>query len=627
MNPTNDTVTLVLGDAPQVPDFSTYDIRLSCHMHTGANAPEAVADYLSTPAARRHVAIDIEAAGLGADSFTIRCVTAAWAQGEDTHTVLLDPRRADHAAAVRRLTDAADMLILHNASYDMPPLVHYGLVAPASVHKVWDTIVSARMAYPDPAVSKGLEALACREDLLGMEPSGVSMKTAFAAHGISTMAEGWAVMDIDTPVYRLGAMADTVVTLRLAPALLDAVAKWLTSNPFVHPAMTAEEAYALHEREQVTNRVMLATSARGLKVDAVYLDEYTADHEAAREKAAEVLTDAGLDPEAGNVGAGVVAYLDSRGELPAGWPRTETGKLKADKKAMARFADHPLVEAQQQVAKLSKVSGYLTKVAAYAEVTGRVHPQVGVLGASATGRMAYREPELQQFPHDARGILVPDNPGEGKGWTSIDWSSIEPVVVANSAGDREFLAGFNDHGADLYAPIVEQAGVTRKVAKVVLLAAMYGQGRALLASNLGVGEDEAAAIQAKVFEAMPKTKQFLDGLRAAGDKHRCIMTADKRLLPIPSDKEGRVMGYKATNYFTQGSSYSVLSETINSLYRAGLSDHLQLAIHDELVVSTEAAEAVREIMGAPPTWFEEFCGHKVVFRTDSNPLPERWKYV
>ena len=627
MNQTNHAVTTVPGDAPQVPDFSTYDLRLGCHMHTGANAPAAVHDYLADPINSRHVALDIEAAGLGAKSFTMRCVTAAWTQGEDTHTVLLDPRRRDHAEAVRRLTDAADLLILHNAAYDMPPLVHYGLVAAESVHKVYDTIVSARMAFPDPAVSKGLEALACRDDLLGMPNNDVSMKTAFAAHGISTMTEGWEVMDIDSAVYRLGAMADTVVTLRLAPVLLDAVARWLTSNPFVHPAMTADEAYALHEREQVTNRVMLATSARGLKVDTEYLDKYTADHEAAREKAAEALTDAGLDPEAGNLGATLVAHLDAQGELPASWPRTETGKLKADKKAMARLADHPLVAAQQQVAKLAKVSNYLNKVASYADITGRVHPQVGVLGASATGRMSYREPELQQFPHDARGILVPDNPGEGRGWTSIDWASVEPVVVANSAGDRDFLAGFNDHGADLYEPIVKQAGVTRKVAKVVLLAAMYGQGRALLASNLGVDVDEAAVIQDKVFEAMPATKRFLDALRTMGDKHQCIMTADKRLLPIPRDKQGRVQAYRATNYYTQGTSYSILSCAINSIHRAGLSDHIQLAMHDELVVDTEAAEAVRELMETPPQWLEEFAGHKVILRTDANILPERWKYV
>ena len=630
-------VTTTPGAPPVTPNYSTYDLRLAAYMHTGTNAVYKVQDYLAEPMTARHVAIDIEAAGLGAKAFTMRCVTAAFTQGTDTHTVLLDPRRDDHAAVVRELTDAADLLILHNAAYDVPPLVHYGLVSPESVYKVWDTVVSARMAYPDTLVPKNLEALAGRDDLLDMPDNDVSMKMAFTAHGISTTAAGWGTMDIDAPVYRLGAMADTVVTLRLAPKLVDAVVAWLTSNPFANPPTTPEAALALHEREQTTNRVMLATSARGLKVDADYLATYTAEHEAARDKAAEheaardkaaeALTAAGLDPEAGNVGAKLVELLDSRGELPESWPRTATGKLKADQKAMALLEGHPLAEAQQRVAKLAKVSGYLTKVAAYAEVTGRVHPQVGVLGASATGRMAYREPELQQFPHDARGILVPDNPGEGKGWVSIDWSSVEPVVVANAAGDREFLAGFNDHGADLYAPIVEQAGVTRKVAKKVLLAAMYGQGRALLASNLGVTEDEAAATQAKVFAAMPKTRQFLDGLRTTGDSYGMTMTADGRLLPVPTDVQGRVMGYKATNYFTQGTAYSVLSESINAIHLAGLAEHVQLAMHDELIVDAEAAEDVRRIMETPPAWLESFAGHKVVLRTDSNPLPDRWEYV
>lgn len=620
-------VTTTPGAPPVVPDYSTYDMRLAAHMHTGANAVVTVCDYLAEPMTARHVAIDIEAAGLGAKAFTVRCVTAAFDFGGDTHAVLLDPRHIDHAETVRALTDAADLLILHNAAYDVPPLVHYGLMSPASVYKVWDTVVSARMAYPDTLVPKNLAALAGRDDLLDMPDNDVDMKTAFTAHGISTTAAGWETMDIDAPVYRLGAMADTVVTLRLAPKLVDAVVNWLTSNPFVNPPTTAEAALALHEREQITNRVMLATSARGLKVDTDYLAAYTAEHEAVREVAASALTEAGLDPEAGNLGANVVAYLDARGELPEPWPRTATGKLKADQKAMALLEGHPLAEAQQQVAKLAKVSGYLTKVADYAAVTGRVHPQVGVLGASATGRMAYREPELQQFPHDARGILVPDNPGDGAGWTSIDWSSIEPVVVANAAGDREFLAGFNDHGADLYEPIVKQAGVTRKVAKVVLLAAMYGQGRTLLASNLGVSEDEAAVIQGKVFEAMPATRRFLDGLRTTGDSYGLTMTADGRLLPVPSDKQGRVMGYKATNYFVQGSSYSVLSESINAIYRAGLAEHVQLAMHDELVVSTEAAEAVQRIMETPPEWLESFCGNPVILRTDTNPLPTRWAYV
>ena len=623
------TLNVDLGPAPEVPSYTTYDVRLGATLYTGDDAVAEVravlaGQYGTVPT----VAVDIEAAGLGALSFTMRCVTFAYDTADGTHAVLLDPRRPEHAELIAALTAAAPLLVLHNGAYDIPPLVAHGLLALGDIHKVWDTWVAASMAYTDKAEAKGLAALAVRDDLLAMRDNAVTMKAAFNAHGVGRITDGWATMDIDAPVYRLGAMADTVVTLRLAPAVVDAVVKWLTSNPFNSTAAPdRDRALELLEREQVTNRVMLTTSARGLKVDTEYLDTYTAAHEATRAEAAEVITAADLDPEAGNLGAKLVDLLAERGELPDGWPRTPTGKPKADKAAIARLEGHPLAAAQRRIAELGKINGYLTKVAAYAGVTGRVHPQVGVLGASATGRMSYREPELQQFPADARGILVPDNPGEGAGWTSIDWSSIEPVVVANCAGDHEFLHGFNTEGADLYAPIVKQAGVTRKVAKVVLLAAMYGQGRALLANNLGVTEDDAAAIQTKVFAAMPATRSFLDALRNAGDQHRCIMTADGRLLTVPTDPGGRVMGYKATNYFTQGSAYSVLSETINTLHKRGLGDAIRLAMHDELVVDTEAAPEVRKVMETAPDWLVEFSGGPVVLRTDANPLPFRWDYV
>ena len=102
--------TAVPGTPPVTPDYSTYDLRLAAHMHTGANAVDKVHDYLTEPVGPRHVALDIEAAGLGAKAFTMRCVTAAFTQGADTHAVLLDPRRSDHADAVRKLTDAACLL-------------------------------------------------------------------------------------------------------------------------------------------------------------------------------------------------------------------------------------------------------------------------------------------------------------------------------------------------------------------------------------------------------------------------------------------------------------------------------------------------------------------------------------
>ena len=625
-----------LTPAPPVPDFSAWDPTLSAKLHHGSHALDAAREVVRN--APRPVGLDIEAGGLGPLAFSIRCVTAAWDTEDGTHAVILDPRRPDHAQAVKDLTDWAGVLVLHNAAYDWPVLYQYGLVTLEDTAKVWDTVVASRMAYPDPTVSKQLGDLVTRKDLVAMSDTDVTMATAFSAAGYSTQRDGWETMDIDQPVYRLGAMADTVATLRLGPEILEAAVLQLTSSPYATapassalsraPKVDRQRALELVEREQVVNRVMLRRSAVGILVDQEYLGSYQAEHTAALESARAVLEAEGLDPDAGNLGKKVLELLAERGDLPDSWPRTANGGLKADKKAMAQLAEVPaaqeLAAAQRKVADLAKVSGYLEKVSGYAAITGRVHPQVGVLGASATGRMSYREPELQQFSADARPILIPD---PGQEWVSIDWSSIEPVVVANAAGDTDFLHGFNYEAADLYQPIVQYAGVDRKTAKVVLLAAMYGQGRALLAHNLGTTEDQAQEIQARVFQAMPQTRRFLDALRMEADNKGATVTADGRVLPVPTDPAGRVMGYKATNYFTQGTAYSVLSSTIYRLERAGLADAIQLAMHDELVVNAAAQDQVRQVMETAPDWLVEFTGHPVVLRTDTNALPGHWAYV
>lgn len=610
-----------LGPAPAVPDSTDWSPALNAWHHTGDNATEAAAAVLTEDP--RATAWDIEAAGLGPASFTIRCVTVSWDASDGTHVVLLDPRRCDHSQKIEDLARWAYMMVFHNSTYDIPPLYQNGLVPLDCLSKVWDTVIAARMAYPDNTVPKGLEALASRDDVLDLAPGDVKMASAFTAAGWTRQADGWAHADIDMAMYRLGAMADTVVTLRLAPVILEKVVKWITSNPLTPTEVGADTAYGLVDREQQVNRTMLRRSALGIRVDTDYLATYTEDNAVALQSARSVLEDVGLDPAAGNLGSLLVRHLEATGELPANWPRTKTGALSSAKVHMAALESHPLAVAHRKVADLSKVLGYLEKVKTSAEITGRVHPQVGILKAT-TGRMAYSLPELQQFNADARPILVPD---DGKDWTSIDWSSIEPVVVANAAGDHDFLAGFNDHGADLYAPITESAGVTRKVAKVVVLAAMYGQGRALLASNLGVTEDKAMEIQNNVFAAMPRTRTFLDALRVTGDRTGLTMTADKRLLPIPKDPAGKTMGYKATNYFTQGSAYSVMAESIVAIEAAGLGDSIYLSMHDELVVDTEAAPEVQKIMETPPLWLEEFTGNRVVLRTDANPLNGAWRYV
>ena len=774
-----------------VPDHQAYYPHISAWLATGQAARDAV-DILPAGAV---VAVDTETMGLGADSFTLKCLTAAWETPNGTVSILLDPtRRDDDAHAAGELISRAGVLVLHNAAFDVPPLYQNGVMGLADIAKVHDTVIYARMAYPDPIVNKSLESLATK--LVGFPDAEVTMAQLFKANGLTT-AEGFRAFDIDKPIYRLGAMADTVATLRLLPQIqAKAWSRLAEGHPFGEYGVDSGGAVALMEREQEVNRIMLRRSARGLQVDTDYLETYEETHAAELTAATDAIQNAGLDPDAGNLGFLLVTKLEERGELPADWPRTDSGRLRATKDDLPKL-DHPLAAAVRKVAELAKVTGYLTKVQDMVRVTGRVHPQVGILKASATGRMAYSWPELQQFPADARPIIVSDT-----GLTSVDWSQIEPVVMANCAQDWGFLEPF-EAGGDLYAPIVEAAGVTRKVAKVLLLAAMYGQGRNSMAAALGISTEEAQRLQAGMFSAMPTTRGFIDRLRQIGEDHGLIITADGRVLPIPKDpKTGAVFAYKAVNYFCvtpdtliltedlrhvraeeirvgdgvvgfdeysrdsrgrgtgkrffrhatvtnadvtykesveirtsdgkvttcsddhrwlvrspgrqprlawveskdltpdmqllslgtwdtadtrdggylaglydgaelhttrmmegtphvvsvtpvgkrkvlaigtttrtlvangylshncQGSAYSVLSDTIVRLERAGLGDSIHLALHDELVVDTEAAEAVAEIMRTPPEFLLKWTGGRVpVFKTDTNHMGTSWAYV
>ena len=85
-------------------------------------------------------------------------------------------------------------------------------------------------------------------------------------------------------------------------------------------------------------------------------------------------------------------------------------------------------------------------------------------------------------------------------------------------------------------------------------------------------------------------------------------------------------GYLSHN--CQGSAYSVLADTIIRMEAAGLGDSIHLALHDELVVDAEAAEAVAEIMRTPPEFLLKWTGGRVpVFKTDTNHMGRTWLYV
>lgn len=598
-----------------IPSWNDYDPVLNARLATGECARElsrAVHPGYGT------IALDIEGPGLH-DPFTVKCVTAAWHDGDRIQGVLLDPaRRPDDLAALRNIVSSGPELVFHNANFDVLGLVPNAMMTLEEIGKISDTIVYARMAHPDTMVKKKLEAQAARH--LGLVETNAGMTTAFKAAGYKSIEEGYLKMDIDSPVYRFGAMADTICTLRLLPLIKEAAIRQLTDHPFQDHGITERsDAIALMEREQKINRIMLRRGARGLARDLAYLDIYRNQVRVDMDKSTALLQGSGLRP---GVGHDLVTHLDGLGELPADWPRTEkTGKLSSAKKHMERLEklDHPLAQAHRHVVDSERIIGYLEKVENRSRATGRLHPQCGVLGASATGRMSYSEPELQQFPALARPIIIDD----GQGLTSIDWSQIEPVTLANMSRDYSFLDPF-EAGADLYEPLMRSAGIPRKPAKVGVLAMIYGQGSKSFAADIGHSVSSAAQIMTQIKGTMPESAKMIQTVTQVAQQFKQVVTVSGRILDIPMFK-GKVMAYKAINYgLGQGSAYDILACAIIECERQGVADHIQLAMHDELVVDTEAAETVERIMRTPPPELVRWAGRVPVLRTDRADLGHLW---
>lgn len=598
-----------------VPSRSWFDPVLGSWLHTGEDAVEWGLRFKGGP-----LATDIETPGLDR-AFEINCVTMAWREGEHVHSILLDPRRnPTHADVAAVMYAQATRIILHNAPYDAPGLYHAGMLGLDGVDRITDTLVLARLAYPDRLIRKSLGDLAVTH--LGWEEFKGGMDLAFKAAGFRTKDAGYEGMDIDSPVYRMGAMADTVGTLLIEPVLRQKCRDLTLNHPFrVHGCTTLDDADRVIRTQEVVHRVMLRRTAVGLNVDRDYLDSYLNRVHDDRQRHMAALASAGLEGGNGK-SAALITYLHDRGELPSGWPRTSTGRLRATKADLEKLAqlDHPLAAAQRSLAETDKVINYLEKVAHQATVTGRCHPQVGTLGASQTGRTSYSQPELQQFPAAARPIIVADDPNTV--W-SVDFAQIEPVVMGLMARDTEFLEPF-EAGGDLYEPLMRAAGIDRKTSKTVLLATMYGQGVSAMAGRIGHTIESAAQIRRQILEAMPRCGPWMRRVQSIAEDMNLVLTAGGRILPCAPDWSN-----KAVNWTVQSSAYDVLAHAICALEGAGLGDSIMISMHDELVVEGDESLArdVQKIMEAPPQFLIDRAGRVPVLRTDCATTGKAWGSV
>ena len=291
--------------------------------------------------------------------------------------------------------------------------------------------------------------------------------------------------------------------------------------------------------------------------------------------------------------------------------------------------EHPLPKLIIENRKYSKlVSTYLEPIAAKTASDGRLHTSY-IVTFAATGRLASREPNLQNIPtrtedgQKIRGLFVAE---KGFKLLSLDYSQIELRILAALSKEPEFIEAFKN-GEDIHRRTAAAIFGTlpefvdkemRRNAKAVNFGIIYGMQAYKLSVDTGVDIAFAKKYIDNYFACYPKIKQFIDDTIRNAREEGFVETYFGRRRYIPeianSNKNIAKSGERmAVNTVIQGTAADVIKQgtvaVYNMLKEVCPEARILLQIHDELIIEfpenrTDIAELCAEKMRAAGKDFE-----------------------
>jgi len=206
----------------------------------------------------------------------------------------------------------------------------------------------------------------------------------------------------------------------------------------------------------------------------------------------------------------------------------------------------------------------------------------------AAGRMTATA-GLHNLPGDLRSAIAA---GPDHAFVRADLGQIEPRILAAVSGDEALAAATLE--ADMYAPVAQRLKVSRDIAKVAVLGAMYGQ-------TTGHG---AAALRG-LDAAYPVAMAYLTDAARAAEAGNDLRTRGGRLVrmaggddPDANERDLRsraaARGRYGRNAMVQGAAAEFF-KTWAVIVRARVppSARIVLCLHDELLVHVPIGDAER----------------------------------
>lgn len=388
-----------------------------------------------------------------------------------------------------------------------------------------------------------------------------------------------------------------------------------------------DRALSTARSESAAEFLCAELTARGLPFDVDEAERIIADAIGARPRGGDDAARSQRERDARvlqHVGAGPAADLRNPADVRAMLRRVGIDVPNTRAGLLEQFRDvHPVVEALLTWRKAERIATtYGYRWLDEHVVDGRLR---GAWTSSdgAAGRMTASS-GLHNLPADLRSAVAAE---AGCVLVRADLGQIEPRVLAAVSGDAALIAATRDD--DLYQPVASRLQVTRDVAKVAVLAAMYG-------ATTGTSAQALHGLE----RAYPTAMAVLEQAAAAGRAGDDVFTVGGRRVRMWVDDsvEGDIerarrvaaaRGRFARNALIQGAAaefFKVWAVTVRAR-TAAIGAEIVLCLHDELLVQCGEEvgdEVLHAVAGALAEAAARWSPHREVRFVADVSVVSRW---
>lgn len=501
--------------------------------------------------------------------------------------------------------------VLHNAKYDMAMLATKGLSLRGTIH---DTMIVARVL--DSTLWQGDFSLDACAKRLGYEKLD-TVKNYLLANKLYSVEKidgkktqkknlhfALAPWDLIVPYGE----RDAEITLRLGQRQLQDLAEVSAAMP---PGMP--NIRQVYDNECELLGTVFAMEQRGVMIDRDYCQRAIVHASEMQERALEIFQDKTGEPFKDSNVVYQRAFASEKDRWVWG-EVTATGKRNPsfDSDVLETFQS-PAAAAVVAWRKAKSDANYYHGFLYEADRDGVIHASFNQ-HVAATGRFSSSNPNLQNLTKDDESGLTQEFvvrraivPRPGMVFHMLDFDQMEYRLMldyaARFAHDSDGVLALIQKvlgGLDVHQATADVAGVSRRDAKTVNFATLYGSGVSSLATRLARSETETRAIRDSIFRAAPEILTFIRRVTDTAEKRGFVVNWFGRRCSFPDAR----LAYRASNYLIQGGCADIVKLAMNRIHRylQAFKTCLVLTIHDELVLEGPPEEAatvipaVKEIM-------------------------------